>query len=59
MVWLEISDIVPIISDENVVKKWAKDVLEDPNIDKVFHNAPYDVGWLRWWGINVKGKFPS
>ena len=42
--------------DENVVKKWAKDVLEDPNIDKVFHNAPYDVGWLRWWGINVKGK---
>jgi DNA polymerase I-like protein with 3'-5' exonuclease and polymerase domains len=42
--------------DENLVKKWAKDVLENPNIDKVFHNAPYDVGWLRQWGINVKGK---
>mgnify|MGYP006406469075 CR=1 FL=1 len=40
---------------ENVVKKWAKEILENPNIDKVFHNAPYDVGWLRWWGINVKG----
>ena len=40
---------------ESVVKKWAKDVLENPNINKVFHNAPYDVGWLRWWGINVKG----
>ena len=41
---------------ESVVKKWAKDVLENPNINKVFHNAPYDVGWLRWWGINVKGR---
>ena len=40
---------------ESVVKKWAKDVLENPNIKKIFHNAPYDVGWLRQWGIKVKG----
>ena len=24
--------------------------------DKIFHNAGYDVGWLRWWGVEVKGK---
>ena len=24
--------------------------------DKVFHNAMYDVGWLRWWGLEVKGR---
>ena len=24
--------------------------------DKIFHNAAYDVGWLRWWGVEVKGK---
>jgi len=41
--------------DESLVKKWMKDILENSNINKVFHNAPYDVGWLRWWGINVKG----
>jgi DNA polymerase I-like protein with 3'-5' exonuclease and polymerase domains len=40
---------------ESIVKKWAKEILENPNITKIFHNAPYDVGWLRWWGINVKG----
>ena len=41
--------------DEKLVKKWMKEILENSNINKVFHNAPYDVGWLRWWGINVKG----
>ena len=41
--------------DENIVKKQIKKIMELP-CDKVFHNAAYDVGWLRWWGIEVKGK---
>ncbi len=31
-------------------KGWATDA------DKVFHNAQYDVGWLRAHGIEVNGR---
>ena len=31
-------------------------LFQNENIAKVFHNAAYDVGWLRWWGVEVKGK---
>ena len=41
--------------DENITKRQVKKILELP-CDKVFHNAMYDVGWLRWWGLEVKGR---
>jgi len=41
--------------DENILKRQLKKILELP-CDKIFHNAAYDVGWLRWWGLEVKGR---
>ena len=41
--------------DENIIKRQVKKILDLP-CDKVFHNAMYDVGWLRWWGLEVKGR---
>lgn len=32
----------------------VKDILEDENVLKVFHNSPFDVHWLEHNGINVK-----
>ena len=26
------------------------------NSDKIFHNAQYDLGWLKWLGVEVKGR---
>ena len=41
--------------DEKIFKKQFKKILELP-CDKIFHNAPYDVGWLKQWGLEVKGR---
>ena len=41
--------------DENILKRQVQKIMDLP-CDKVFHNAAYDVGWLRWWGVEVKGK---
>ena len=41
--------------DEGILKRQIQKIMELP-CDKVFHNAAYDVGWLRWWGVEVKGK---
>jgi DNA polymerase I-like protein with 3'-5' exonuclease and polymerase domains len=41
---------------KNTVYNWLKKLCEDTNITKVFHNALYDLGWLRAEGIEVKGK---
>ena len=41
--------------DENILKRQVQKIMALP-CDKVFHNAAYDVGWLRWWGVEVKGK---
>jgi len=41
--------------DEGIIKRQFKKLMELP-CDKIFHNASYDVGWLRWWGVEVKGK---
>tara|TARA_Y100000114_G_scaffold16145_1_gene13041 strand:- start:4702 stop:6318 length:1617 start_codon:yes stop_codon:yes gene_type:complete len=35
--------------------RWLADVVS-VNRDYIFHNAPYDVGWLRAEGIEVKGR---
>jgi DNA polymerase I-like protein with 3'-5' exonuclease and polymerase domains len=41
--------------DRKMVLKWLKDVLNTPS-DKIFHNAMYDVCWLRSLGLNIKGR---
>lgn len=39
----------------NTVMRWFKKQMETPEIEKVFHNATYDLGWLRAEGIEVQG----
>ena len=41
--------------DENIIREQLKPILGN-NVDKIFHNASYDVGWLRQWGVEVKGR---
>lgn len=40
----------------NTVMRWFKKQMETPEIEKVFHNATYDLGWLRAEGIEVQGR---
>ena len=40
--------------DEKRVMEWIKEVCALPSV-KVFHNAMYDVCWLRAYGVEVKG----
>lgn len=42
--------------DPDMVLRWAKAMLETPNIPKVGANLIYDIGWLRQEGVDVKGK---
>ena len=42
--------------DEKKVIKYVKSICEDGSIEKVFHNAQYDIGWLTTLGIEVKGR---
>ena len=39
-----------------VVMQWMVDLCKDTTKTFVFHNALYDLGWLRAEGIEVKGK---
>ena len=41
--------------DAKMVLNWVQDVCRAPGV-KVFHNAAYDIGWLRAHGIIVYGK---
>ena len=41
--------------DRKPVLKYVKEICEDESIQKVFHNAQYDVGWLSVLNIEVKG----
>jgi DNA polymerase I-like protein with 3'-5' exonuclease and polymerase domains len=41
--------------DEGLVKRWVNKTLSS-NCDKIFHNALYDVGWLKREGIQINGK---
>jgi len=41
--------------DEKFLKQSLKPILLN-GASKVFHNASYDVGWLRRWGLEVKGR---
>jgi DNA polymerase I-like protein with 3'-5' exonuclease and polymerase domains len=42
--------------DEKKVIEYIKSICEDVSIEKVFHNAHYDIGWLTTLGIEVKGR---
>ena len=41
--------------DKAKVLKWFQSVLDTP-ADKIFHNAMYDVCWIRASGLSVNGK---
>ena len=42
--------------DEGMVLRWLTNLLNSTKRDVIFHNALYDVGWLRREGITVKGN---
>lgn len=42
--------------DKGLVKRWfTKEIAKHP-ADKIFHNAAYDVGWLKRMGIELEGR---
>ena len=41
--------------DYKIVMDWVQEVVSGPG-DKIFHNASYDVGWLRAHGIKISGR---
>ena len=41
--------------DRKQVLKWFSDVLNTP-ADKIFHNAMYDVCWIRQLNLEIKGR---
>ena len=41
--------------DRKMVLKWLQKVLHTPAI-KIFHNAMYDVCWLRHLGLTIRGR---
>ena len=41
--------------DPKMVFKWLSDQMATPRIDKVMHNAQYDLGWMLHEGVEVQG----
>ena len=41
--------------DRKKTLKWFQDVLNTPSI-KIFHNAMYDVSWIRSMGLKIQGQ---
>lgn len=41
--------------DRNKVLDWARREFRRPDQAKVFHNAGYDIGWLKREGVDVRG----
>ena len=41
--------------DRKLVLKWFQDVLNTPAV-KIFHNAMYDVCWIRHLGLQIQGR---
>tara|TARA_R100001377_G_scaffold85151_1_gene70550 strand:- start:1982 stop:3853 length:1872 start_codon:yes stop_codon:yes gene_type:complete len=41
--------------DENILRQQLSKLLLN-DADKIFHNASYDLGWLKRWGVEVKGR---
>jgi len=42
--------------DKNLIKGWLQDLCKREDKTFIFHNAMYDVCWLRSFGIEIKGK---
>ena len=42
--------------DEDIVLRWLRNTLSSSKRKVIFHNALYDVGWLRREGVDVKGQ---
>ena len=42
--------------DPRITLKWLQKQMATPHIDKIFHNATYDLGWLRAEGVKVEGR---
>ena len=42
--------------DETLVLRWIKNILSSSKREVIFHNALYDVGWLKRERIKVEGK---
>jgi DNA polymerase I-like protein with 3'-5' exonuclease and polymerase domains len=42
--------------DEKLVLSWLKELLSQEQTTFIFHNAMYDVGWLRAYGLEIKGS---
>ena len=42
--------------DKNLIKSWLQDICKREDKTFIFHNAMYDVCWLRSFGIEIKGK---
>jgi len=41
--------------DKKIVMNWFKDILKTP-ATKIFHNAMYDVSWIRASGLHITGR---
>ena len=42
--------------DKKLVLQWLQEILNQENTTFIFHNAMYDVCWLRSAGLKIKGK---
>jgi len=42
--------------DRTLIVDWLKDLFNQEHTTFIFHNAMYDVCWLKAAGINIKGK---
>ena len=42
--------------DPKMTLKWLRKQMATPHIDKIMHNATYDLGWLLAEGVNVQGR---
>ena len=42
--------------DKEIVTDWINKLCSYPDKNYIFHNAFYDVGWLKAMGVDIKGK---
>lgn len=42
--------------DPKMTLRWLQRQMATPHIDKIMHNATYDLGWLQAEGVNVQGR---
>lgn len=42
--------------DPKLTLRWLRKQMDTPDIPKIMHNAPYDLGWLIAEGVEVKGR---